>query len=157
MKKWSMLVFLVSLWVVASACHKRADSKPDLAQWMQIESEALEDYDLHSVTEHVTTNTYSNANGDKIICYLLKTSLYDEASQPEGVNTEALMLLFEPMQMERSKDLEVNGGSAVLYTGEGHAYLCWGYSQELTCVIEYDPTAVTQADIIRMAEGITVE
>jgi len=48
----------------------------------------------------------------------------------------------------------VSGLPAAIYQKDGQAYLCWTIMPELSCVIEYDPAAESEEDMLPMAESV---
>lgn len=45
----------------------------------------------------------------------------------------------------------------MFYEKDGRRFLCWTLSPQETCVLEYSPDAVSEADILRMAESVPVD
>ena len=71
-----------------------------------------------------------------------------------GLNTDAIGALFEPESAESCREMKIQSWDGALYETSGHCYLCWTYSPEVSYVLEYNPDAVSEAEIIRMAESV---
>ena len=66
----------------------------------------------------------------------------------------AIGAVVEYFYAEDSREIMVNGKKAVIYTFPNKEYLCWTLSPEDSCVIEYVPGTLHEADIIMIAESV---
>ena len=116
-----------------------------------------EDIQQVSKTELVATLTYSNeTDKDNNIYYRILKTTYGEAGDPScvtGLNTDALNVLFSVDMMESCEEMMIQGWYGALYKKDDTAYLCWTYDPEVTYVLEYTPSKMPDAEIIKMAES----
>ena len=56
--------------------------------------------------------------------------------------------------VESQKNCTVSGRAALLCTGEDYAYLCWTISPQCSMVIEYNPAAIPEDEVFKMAESV---
>ena len=86
------------------------------------------------------------------------TSLKSPASEGElQLDRQALSAVIDLDQAETQQMCTVGDWPALLCQQDGHTYLCWTISLEYSCIIQYDATAVTEEDIFRMAESVTLQ
>ena len=116
-----------------------------------------EDIQQVSKTELVATLTYSNeTDKDNNIYYRILKTTYGEAGDPScvaGLNTDALNVLFSVDMMESCEEMMIQDWYGALYKKDDTAYLCWTYDPEVTYVLEYTPSKMPDAEIIKMAES----
>ena len=116
-----------------------------------------EDIQQVSKTELVATLTYSNeTDKDNNIYYRILKTTYGEAGDPScvtGLNTDALNVLFSVDMMESCEEMMIQDWYGALYKKDDTAYLCWIYDPEVTYVLEYTPSKMPDAEIIKMAES----
>ena len=87
---------------------------------------------------------------------MLKTT-YFEASDPTavtGLNTEALNVLFPVDMMDSCEEMMIQDWHGALYKKDDTAYLCFTCDPEVTYVLEYTPSKMSDANIIKMAESV---
>ena len=104
------------------------------------------------------TLTYSHeTDKDNNIYYRVLKTTYFEAGDPEsvtGLNTEALNALFPVDMMDSCEEMMIQDWHGALYKKDDTAYLCFTYDPEVTYVLEYTPSKMSDADIIKMAESV---
>ena len=66
---------------------------------------------------------------------------------------QALGVLFNPETAVSCETMKIQEWDAALYKTKEHCYLCWTYSPEVSYVLEYNPEAVSDDEIIMMAES----
>ena len=128
----------------------------DTAQSMlnRLESTLGDKWKKQTATE-VTDLVYSDGQGNTIIYYVCITTYYDTIPNTQtGLNTDAIAVVIDPDKAESYRECTISGLPAAFYYKDGRSYLCWTIIPELSCVIEYDPKAETEADMIRMAESV---
>lgn len=120
----------------------------------RIEKAIGDDWEKQSQTQ-VTNLVYTDPNGNTIIYYVCLTTYYDvETKVISGLNTDAISAVINPDEVESSQNCVISDLPAMIYQRGGRAYLCWTITPELSCVLEYDPSAVDEEDILRMAASI---
>ena len=103
----------------------------------------------------VTSLTYSNEKGQTIVYYMCATSRSNNASQEyPDIDTDAISAVIDPDEAESTYACTVSGLPAVICQKNGRAYLCWTITPEISSIIEYDPAAIREEDIFRMAESV---
>ena len=70
-----------------------------------------------------------------------------------GVNTDALNTLFPVDMMDSCEEMMIQDWFAALYKKDDTAYLCWTCNPEVTYVLEYTPSKLSDDEIIKMAES----
>lgn len=122
----------------------------------QVENALGDEFKKHSVTEIAATLTYGNKNekGKTIYYHIVKTTYYEgNPSAVNGLNVDALRVLFDPDCAESSEEMLIQDWNACLYNLGEKSYLCWTDTPEVSYILEYDPDVVSDADIIKMAES----
>ena len=71
-----------------------------------------------------------------------------------GLNTEALNALFPVDMMDSCEEMMIQDWHGALYKKDDTAYLCFTCDPEVTYVLEYTPSKMSDADIIKMAESV---
>lgn len=122
----------------------------------KIEGVLGEEYTKQSMTELAATVTYAREDGEDEICYYVLRTTYFEKDPSEivGLHVEALDVLFPVDYMDSCEEMEIREWPAALYKKGKSAYLCWTYSPEFSYVLEYNPTVISDSEIIRMAESV---
>lgn len=100
----------------------------------------------------IQSYTFSNESGSKIIYHICQTTYQDTVPEIMGLNTDALKSVFDPDSAAVAQELEVSGFPARIYRTDGISFLCWTYSAEISCVLEYD-SGTSDAEMIRTAES----
>lgn len=108
------------------------------------------------MTELAATITYGNGDDEDNIYYrILKTTYYEggDPSSVTGLNTEALNVLFPTEYMDSCEEMMIQNWHGALYKKDDKAYLCWTCDPEVSYVLEYNPNAIDDSEIIKMAES----
>jgi hypothetical protein len=114
-----------------------------------------ESWELQSLTQ-VTPYCYQDPDGDTITYYCcITTYVGDEPSEYFGINQAALEQVVEMDALENRRDCEVNGLEAVMGELDGQTYLCWTVSPKYSCVIEFVPGTIDEADVFQIAESVS--
>ena len=153
----AVIVILGAIWGVR-IYQRELDPNWQLAKKLYNVESALKEIDeswkLESLTQ-VTPYTYKNPEGDTITYYCCTTTYVgDDPVEYVGLDKTALSQVVDVDALEKSRNCEVNDLEAVLGEMEGKTYLCWTISPKYSCVIEYEPDAMNEADIFRMAESV---
>jgi len=167
MSKKKILLVAVALVIVAvgiiaavvSQKEKKMDPEEILQRFEKAAEEVLgEDVQRVSQTELVATLTYSHeTDKDNNIYYRVLKTTYFEAGDPTavtGLNTEALNVLFPVDMMDSCEEMMIQDWHGALYKKDDTAYLCFTCDPEVTYVLEYTPSKMSDADIIKMAESV---
>ena len=167
MSKKKILLIAVALVIVAvgiitavvSQKEKEMDPEEILQRFEKAAEEVLgEDVQRVSQTELVATLTYSHeTDKDNNIYYRVLKTTYFEAGDPTavtGLNTEALNVLFPVDMMDSCEEMMIQDWHGALYKKDDTAYLCFTCDPEVTYVLEYTPSKMSDADIIKMAESV---
>jgi len=117
-------------------------------------TELDEDYECKSISK-VTPYTYADSSGNTITYYCCQTTyISDEYGDCTGVNTDAIGMVIDFAQIKNRWECKVNKYDAFQCEMGERSYLCWTISPEISCVIEYSPDIINDADIFRMAESV---
>ena len=167
MSKKKILLIAVALVIVAvgiiaaviSQKEKEMDPEELLERFEKAAEEVLgEDVQRVSQTELVATLTYSHeTDKDNNIYYRVLKTTYFEAGDPTavtGLNTEALNVLFPVDMMDSCEEMMIQDWHGALYKKDDTAYLCFTCDPEVTYVLEYTQSKMSDADIIKMAESV---
>ena len=167
MRKKKILLIAVAFVIAAvgivaasvSQKQKKMDPQELLQRFEKAAEEVLgEDIQRVSQTELVATLTYSHeTDKDNNIYYRVLKTTYFEAGDPEsvaGLNTEALNALFPVDMMDSCEEMMIQDWHGALYKKDDTAYLCFTCDPEVTYVLEYTPSKMSDADIIKMAESV---
>ena len=138
---------------------KEMDPEELLERFEKAAEEVLgEDVQRVSQTELVATLTYSHeTDKDNNIYYRVLKTTYFEAGDPTavtGLNTEALNVLFPVDMMDSCEEMMIQDWHGALYKKDDTAYLCFTCDPEVTYVLEYTPSKMSDANIIKMAESV---
>ena len=144
---------------VVSQKEKEMDPEELLERFEKAAEEVLgEDVQRVSQTELVATLTYSHeTDKDNNIYYRVLKTTYFEAGDPTavtGLNTEALNVLFPVDMMDSCEEMMIQDWHGALYKKDDTAYLCFTCDPQVTYVLEYTPSKMSDADIIKMAESV---
>ena len=147
-QKWNLLITLITLVLLGSL------AKGCLTKMAQKEEEWQKQTSLQ-----VASQCYTDSAGHEIVYYCCKTTYYGENQESFSLTDVGL----DRTAVAAVIDLEKATGGRVCAVGDwpgywcqwnGRNYLCWTISPEYTCIIEYDAQAVSEEDIIRMAESV---
>ena len=158
----AVVLVIITVGIVAAVVfqkEKEMDPEELLQRFEKAAEEVLgEDIQRVSQTELVATLTYSHeTDKDNNIYYRVLKTTYFEAGDPSsviGLNTEALNVLFPVDMMDSCVEMMIQDWYGALYKKDDTAYLCFTYDPEVTYVLEYIPSKMSDADIIKMAESV---
>ena len=166
MNKKKILLIVLAIVVVAAGVifaiisQKEKEMNPEefLERFEQAAEEVLgEDIQQVSQTELVATLTYGHeTDKDNNIYYRILKTTYGEAGDPSsvtGLNTDALNVLFPVDMMDSCKEMMIQDWHGALYRKDDAAYLCWTVNPEVSYVLEYTPSKMSDSEIIKMAES----
>lgn len=123
----------------------------------RIENALGEEYKKQSMTELAATIQYGDKEGHTINYYILKTTYYEaDPTEVIGLNTDAISLIVNPETAESCIEMKIQDWDAALYKTDTLSYLCWTDTPEVSYILEYDPDAVADKEIIKMAESARV-
>ena len=157
-KKIIIVVSIVLLMITAVIAFIYADFDKDITSEemiMRMDEALGEEYKKQSMTEVAATLVYGDGNSDHNINYhILKTTYYEaDPADVTGLNVEALGVLFSPEHAVSCQEMKIQDWEAALYKTSKLAYLCWTYSPEVSYVLEYNPDAIDDEEIIKMAQS----
>ena len=115
--------------------------------------------DVKKQTETVVAGTlkYSDKEGNEINYHILKTTYYEaDPNAVQGLNVDALGVLFDPDRAISCKEMKIKDWDAALYVFEELSYLCWTDTPEVSYVLEYNPDTIPDEEILKMAESAEV-
>ena len=146
------VLFVFAGGIVLSTCSATEDEVQHVLG--SVEEALGAEWRREAVTE-VTDLVYGDPEGNNIICHVCVTTYYDaDANGQTGLNMEAIAAVIDPGEAESCRGCTVGELPAAVCKKDGRAYLCWTVTPELSYVIEYDPAAVREEDIFRMAESV---
>ena len=143
-------MFVFAVGIVLSTCSATEDGVQHVLG--SVEEALGAEWSREAVTE-VTDLVYADPEGNRIICHVCVTTYADTNGQT-GLNTEAITAVIVPGEAESCRRCTVGELPAAVCEKGSRAYLCWTVTPELSYVIEYDPAAVREEDIFRMAESV---
>ena len=115
--------------------------------------------DVKKQTETVVAGTlkYSDKEGNEINYHILKTTYYEaDPNEVKGLNVEALGVLFNPDSANSCTEMKIKDWDAALYEFDELSYLCWTDTPEASYVLEYNPDAIPDEEILKMAESADI-
>jgi len=153
MAKKGFIICLFSLLLFCISC-----SGEKTAESIDIEAlvERLQtiDSDVSLGTTKYYKMTLANDQGEDLYYYYIQTEYAGSIPEVDGLHMAAIEAVVEYFRAEDSREIMVNGNKAVIYTFPNKEYLCWTLSPEDSCVIEYVPGTLPEADIVMMAESV---
>ena len=160
MRKRNVVValFIVLLAIVATVVIVRIRSDKDAPtseeMILRLDEALGDEYKKQSMTEVAATLVYGNGEEDHNINYhVLKTTYYEaNPADVTGLNVDALGVLFNT-EHASCEEMKIQDWDAALYKTSKLAYLCWTYSPEVSYVLEYNPDAIDDEEIIKMAQS----
>ena len=164
---WIAGVFVMSLaLIIGIVWYRTVEKRENDPNWQiakeiyEVENalqEVDEDYECQSVSK-VTPFTYTDSEGHSIIYYCVQTAyLENESSDDSGLDMNAIGMVVDPELIENKRDCKVNEYDAFLCERGDRSYLCWTLSPEISCVIEYSLDAISEENILRMAESVLLQ
>ena len=118
--------------------------------------EVDEDYECQSVSK-VTPFTYTDSEGNTIIYYCIQTAyLENESGDDTGLDMNAIGMVVDMTRIENKRECTVNEYYAFQCEIADRTHLCWTLSSEISCVIEYDADVISEENILRMAESVSL-
>ena len=158
----AVVLVIITVGIVAAVVfqkEKEMDPEELLQRFEKAAEEVMgEDIQRVSQTELVATLTYSHeTDKDNNIYYRVLKTTYFEAGDPSsvtGLNTDALNVLFPVDMMDSCEEMMIQDWHGALYKKDYTSYLCFTYDPEVTYVLEYTPSKMSDADIIKMAESV---
>lgn len=160
MKRKIIIVLIISLvlvslmGVVLSVVKGSSNKEKPDDVITRLEQALGDEYKKQMQTELAGTIVYADGNGNEIKYHILKTTYYEaDPAEVTGLNINALGLLFDPDRAKNSREMKIQDWDAALYEMGERSFLCWTYSPEVSYVLEYDPDAVPDEEIIKMAES----
>lgn len=150
-----IVFFIIGLAGIAFAVARGSSNKEKPDDVINRLEQALGDeYKKQMQTELAGTIVYADGDGNEIKYHILKTTYYEaDPAEVTGLNVNALGLLFDPDRAKNSRKMKIQDWDAALYEMGERSFLCWTYSPEVSYVLEYDPDAVPDEEIIKMAES----
>jgi hypothetical protein len=108
-------------------------------------------YELSYMEQIYKPVTMSDADGNTII--------YNRyiSTDPETIRNGTASFfteVFDPATADSVTDTLVNDTPALLYEREGRSYLIWNPNENAIAMLDYDANAVSDAEIIKMAESV---
>lgn len=153
----AIIVVCASLPLFLAANYKTAKADDTYEMVERIENALGEEYKKQSMTELVATLRYGDQEGNTINYYILKTTYYGaDPSEVIGLNTRAISLIVDPEMAESSTEMKIQNWDAALYETDTLSYLCWTDTPEVSYILEYDPDAVSDEEIIKMAHSAKI-
>ena len=164
MMKSKILVFLLvvagvslSLFSCKDEISEREKAKAEILKNVRRVEEVMQkedpDFKALGYTE-VTQVSFEQTNGHDIQYYYCGTTYFDEIPELTGIHLDAIKSVVDPALAENSRDTKVLDYDAIIYALDGREYLCWSISPEDSCVLEYTPGTVSEADLLMMAESV---
>ena len=118
--------------------------------------EVDEGYECQSVAK-VTPFTYTDSEGNAIVYYCIQTAyLENESDDNTGLDMSAIGMVVDMTRLENKRECTVNEYYAFQCEIADRTYLCWTLSSEISCVIEYDADDISEENILRMAESVSL-
>jgi len=148
---------LLSMFSCKDEMSEREQAKADILENVRRVEAVMQkedpDFKALGYTE-VTQVSYAQTNGHDIQYYYCGTTYFDEIPELTGIHLDAIKSVVDPALAENSRDTKVLDYDAIIYALDGREYLCWSISPEDSCVLEYTPGTVSEADLLMMAESV---
>ena len=113
-----------------------------------------DEYKKQMETVVAGTIKYADKKGNEIKYHILKTTFYEaDPSEVVGFHVDSLGVLFDPAGARACEEMMIKEWSAARYEFEGVSYLCWTDTPEVSYILEYNPEAVADSEILKMAES----
>ena len=149
------LCMFLALLLVATLSEKK---EPELTAdeiLERFENALGDEYKKQTVSEVIAQLTYAHKDcSNPIYYYFVKTTYYEaDPSEVTGLNTDAFRTVFDPDRAETAAEMMIQDWYGCLYRFSEKSYLCWTAAPDISYVMEYDPSVVSDTDIIHMAES----
>ena len=152
-----LAVFLILGTVFAISAFAKDDVTPqEMASRIEnaIHEVLGDEYKKQTETVVAGTLKYADKEGNAINYHILKTTYYEaDPNAVQGLNVDALGVLFDPDRAISCKEMKIKDWDAALYVFEELSYLCWTDTPEVSYVLEYNPDTKPDEEIIKMAES----
>ncbi len=152
-KRTFFLPLLLAFFLTACGGEDPAQETP--AMFDRVDA-ALQDqgYERESVTR-VVSAVLADADGNEIIYHYCETSFSEKIPSDFPLpNLSAIKAVVDPDLIQSTEPCKVCALDALRYRTQDGSFLCWSTDPEHTLVIQYDPSAVTDAEIMTMAESL---
>jgi hypothetical protein len=154
------LVLIVGIMRYIDVQKRENDPNWQMAQEIyKVESALKEvdaDYECHSVAK-VTPFPYTDSEGNTIVYYCIQTAyLENESGDDTGLDMNAIGMVVDMTRIENKRECTVNEYYAFQCEIADRTHLCWTLSSEISCVIEYDADVISEENILRMAESVSL-
>ena len=155
-----LAVFLILGTVFAISAFAKDDVTPqEMASRIEnaIHEVLGDEYKKQTETVVAGTLKYADKEGNAINYHILKTTYYEaDPNAVQGLNVDALGVLFDPDRAISCKEMKIKDWDAALYVFEELSYLCWTDTPEVSYVLEYNPDTIPDEEILKMAESAEV-
>ena len=152
-KRTFFLPLLLALFL--TACGEENQPQEPSAMFDRVDA-ALQSqgYERESVTR-VVTAVLADEQGNEILYHYCETSFFGEIPSDFPLpNLSAIQAVVEEDKIQSTEVCKVCALDALRYRTKDGSFLCWSTDPEHTLVIQYDPSAVTDAEIMTMAESL---
>lgn len=148
-----IICILALVFITIRVRTSKTEADPD-EMLARIENALGDKYKKQSMTELAATLQYGDNEGNTVNYYILKTTYYEaDPSEVTGLNTDAISLIVNPETADTCREMKIQDWDAALYEKGELSYLCWTYSPEVSYILEYNPNAIADEEIIKMAES----
>lgn len=151
-----VFIILGVIFAVGAMAKESEDTPRDMANRIEAAIKDVLGDDVKKQTETVVAGTikYGDKEGNEINYHILKTTYYEaDPSAVTGLNVDALGVLFNPDNAKNCKEMKIKDWDAALYEFDELSYLCWTDTPEVSYVLEYNPNAIPDEEILKMAES----
>ena len=147
--------FSLLLTLLLTGCGGEQQPQASFAMFNQVDS-ALQSqgYERESVTR-VVSAVLADADGNEIIYHYCETTFSGPVPTNLALpNLSVIERVVEPDRIQATEPCKVCTLDALRFRTGDRSYLCWSTDPEHTLILEYDPAAVSDADILKMAESV---
>lgn len=156
-----LLTLVTVVLIVLTGCGDKNDSstlKEDFEKNAAIIENKLEEMGEEfdgKATTSVTPTTYKNSDGEVVMTYyFLKTEYEGNVPEISGLNTNAIKCVISESRASEMHECKVGDYPAVIYETSESNYLCWTISDEVSCVIKYAASVLSEEEIFKVAESV---
>lgn len=155
-----MAVVILGVFRYVEFRQRQNDPNWKLAQKIYNMENALKEvdggYECKSISK-VTPYTYADSEGSTIVYSCCQTTyMEEEYGDDTELNTDAIGMVIDFAKIENRRTCKVKEYAAFRCEMGEQSYLCWTISPEISCVIEYSADVNAEADILQMAESVSV-